>query len=73
MKRFTENPTKMSPYITDDLREIIKIIYKQKRRGPTNSNIHVQILVTGTHIIRTNITLEIIGIVCLKTIRVFSV
>ena len=24
MKRFTENPTKMSPYITDDLREIIK-------------------------------------------------
>ena len=24
MKRFTENPTKMSPYITDDLREIVK-------------------------------------------------
>ena len=24
MKRFTENPTKMSPYITDDLKEIIK-------------------------------------------------
>ena len=24
MKRFTENPTKMSPYITEDLREIIK-------------------------------------------------
>ena len=24
MKRFTENPSKMSPYITDDLREIIK-------------------------------------------------
>ena len=24
MKRFTENPTKMSPYITEDLREIVK-------------------------------------------------
>ena len=51
---------------------MLRTIYKQKRRGPINSNIPVQILVTGIRIIRTNIILEIIGIVCLKTIRVFS-
>ena len=31
MKRFTENPTKMSPYITEDLREIVKNNLQTKR------------------------------------------
>ena len=37
MKRSLEDPRKMDSYITEDLRNLIKIIYKLEKFGKENS------------------------------------
>ena len=54
MKRFTENPQKMSSYITDDIQKLIQKISCLKKFGFKNLNVRVPILTTGTLVTRTN-------------------
>ena len=40
MKRFTDDPQKMSPYITNDMKEIIQKIFRQKKFERTRADIN---------------------------------
>ena len=59
MKTFTDDPRKMSPYITNNIKELIKKIYPLNAFGLPNSFIHEQILIIGIHTIHTNTIFEI--------------
>ena len=59
MKRFTDDPQKMSQYITNDIKKIIQKISRQNVFGLKNLNVRVQILTIGIRTIRTN---KILGI-----------
>ena len=55
MKRFTDDPQKMSPYITNDLKEIVQKNILSKKFGLKNLNVGVQILTIGICIMQIKI------------------
>ena len=58
MERFTGDPRKMSPYITDDLKELIRLTYKPKPRGFISLYAPEQTSAPGITKNRTDITLK---------------